>query len=74
MNTTLILKYVSVAGSIFGVIASLSVVPGVSPTRSIAIIGAAAILYKICDIVENALKPTAPTPVTSTPTSSVKYP
>ena len=79
MNTTTILKYLSLVMGLLGIIASMSVIPGVSQTESVTIIGAAASLYKVCDIIENWLaKQTTPqgaqaVPVAA-PSSSVKYP
>jgi hypothetical protein len=56
VKTTNLLKYLSVAGSIFGVLSTQTAIPGVTPARSVAIIGTCAILFKVCDIIENFLK------------------
>ena len=67
MNTTTILKYVSVVGAIASFVCTLKVIPDVPQATSVAILAAAAALYKICDIIENAAAAPTPTPSPTTP-------
>jgi hypothetical protein len=60
LDTTSVLKYISVIGAVAAFLCTLKVIPGVSTSASVTILSAAAATYKICDIIENALKTQSP--------------
>lgn len=70
MNIPTILKVLSVIGGIAGTIASANAIPGLTPAQGTTIIGVAAVVFKVTDMVETKLKAQADA---GTPTLRVSH-